>query len=171
MWQPFVLAWPSYHLLASSHWPRDALTSVPICPREVNLDQWECFEPCDLKFTPQMNWSGLISPKWLFVNAQGCLIVKCWSLRRETPSINNMSEKYQIWVYPPFPRRVFGQGDFPLRGEGGTPNSVKENSAKKQIFLATEAQLGLIGLASPSSVGWRSSTTLSGSRLAINKNW
>ena len=73
-------------------------------------------------------------------------------------------------VYPPFPRRVFGQGDFPLRGEGGTPNSVKENSAKKQIFLATEAQLGLIGLASPSSVGWRSSTTLSGSRLAINKN-
>ena len=23
--------------------------------------------------------------------------------------------------YPPFPPRVFGQDDFPLRGEGGTP--------------------------------------------------
>ena len=23
--------------------------------------------------------------------------------------------------YPPFPLRVFGQEDFPLRGEGGTP--------------------------------------------------
>ena len=36
--------------------------------------------------------------------------------------------------YPPFPLRVFGQDDFPLRGEGGTPNSAKENSAKKQVF-------------------------------------
>ena len=36
--------------------------------------------------------------------------------------------------YPLFPLRVFGQDDFPLRGEGGTPNSAKENSAKKQVF-------------------------------------
>ena len=35
---------------------------------------------------------------------------------------------------PPFPLRVFGQDDFLLRGEGGTPNSAKENSAKKQDF-------------------------------------
>ena len=33
---------------------------------------------------------------------------------------------------PPFPLRVFGQDDFPLRGV--PPNSAKENSAKKQSF-------------------------------------
>ena len=36
--------------------------------------------------------------------------------------------------YPPFPLRVFGQDDFLLRGEEGTPDSAKENSAKKQVF-------------------------------------
>ena len=35
---------------------------------------------------------------------------------------------------PPFPLRVFGQDDFPLRGEGVPPNSAEENSAKKQVF-------------------------------------
>ena len=38
-------------------------------------------------------------------------------------------------MYPPFPLRVFGQDDFPLRGEGGPDSdTAKENSAKKQVF-------------------------------------
>ena len=37
--------------------------------------------------------------------------------------------------YPPFPLRVFGQNDFPLRGRGVPPNSaIKENSAKGRYF-------------------------------------
>ena len=39
------------------------------------------------------------------------------------------------WGYPPFPLRVFGQDDFPLRGGGVPPNSAKENSAKKADFF------------------------------------
>ena len=36
--------------------------------------------------------------------------------------------------YPPFPLRVFGQDDFPLRGGGLPPNS-----AKKRLFLAKKS--------------------------------
>ena len=38
--------------------------------------------------------------------------------------------------YPPFPLSFFGHNDFPLRGGGVPPNSVKEKSTKKQLFLA-----------------------------------
>ena len=39
------------------------------------------------------------------------------------------------WGYLPFPLKVFGQDDFPIRGGGGhPPNFTKENSAKNQVF-------------------------------------
>ena len=43
-----------------------------------------------------------------------------------------MNPQYPIAASVPV--RVFGQDDFPLGGEGGTPKSAKENSAKKQVF-------------------------------------
>ena len=42
------------------------------------------------------------------------------------------------WGYPPFPLRVFGQDDFPLRGREVPPISAKENSTKKQVLHVQE---------------------------------
>ena len=41
---------------------------------------------------------------------------------------------------PPIPLRVFGQNDFPLKGEGDPPIPLRKKSAKKQLFLAKKRQ-------------------------------
>ena len=52
-----------------------------------------------------------------------------------------------IFRYPPFPLRVFGQDDFPLRGGGVPPNSVKEKiRLKTAIFGQKTLILALFDL-------------------------
>ena len=56
-------------------------------------------------------WSGAVLQEQKFLKAKGIfqkLLSGFFPLRGG-------------WGYPPFPLRVFGQDDFLLRGEGGTP--------------------------------------------------
>ena len=87
---------PSYHLLASSHWPKDASFFIPIGPREVNMDQWEQSELCELKCTPRtkLKWSN--SPKTLFVHAEGCGVHTCQVLATQPESTLDQQYATQI---------------------------------------------------------------------------
>ena len=44
-------------------------------------------------------------------------------------------------VYPPIPLSIFGQNDFPLRGEGGTPQFRQRKKLLKTVFFGQKTPI------------------------------
>ena len=107
MWQPVACAWLSinelvtYECLPTTCWPAliGQWVHLPRFPLAHVRSTWANGSVLNFVSSTSrhiLNLSGLISPKKLFVNAEGRLIVKCWPLRQETPLINNMWGKCHI---------------------------------------------------------------------------
>ena len=95
--------------------------------------RWCC--PIWSKVVPKSRWSQMV-----LYSTRCCKILSYISFYNSAQSFRDAVKNVLADLpvkgggYPPFPLRVFGQDDFPLRGEGVPPNSAKENSAKKQVF-------------------------------------